>query len=403
MEQGLTQGGGRRARIRITVATGILALIASACGDDGGSTPSPTEPTDPSDPGAAANHVPSDAGFETSLEAIITAAENEPPLHECNSFDDDEWDDFYGPFRERFPDIAEFTTSECGGIPTRERIFAEWSTGRYDVDVVALADDQMLQFLEADMGAQPDWSVFDGTELEFERDDRLHPSGRIYGLGATTRTMIYNPELISYDELPDDLRGCADPQYHGQMMMDIRPAGSFAMFIPLYGEDATREWAQGIVNNEPLWVRGSSPTTTSLLAGERAFVCALQLHAPFRVPGIVFEPGGIFPEGQALHAKPGADNAHSSARFANMIAEYPQAPNTALLWSAWILSGNAQFSNPGHDDPRVEGTWKQQWYENAGLEVLDFPEGRWASPEYVTRETNLIVDVWGDITPDRSE
>lgn len=366
---------------------GTFALL-SAAGVNGSAAQTP-------------NHYPADAGFENDLESIIAAAENEPPLHECNSFSDEEWEVFYGPFRDRFPNIAEIERTECGGIGQRERIFAEWSTGRYDVGLVTLADDQMSQFLDADMGAKPDWSVFDGTELEFDPGQKFDSSGKIYSMGNTSRVIVYNPELISYDELPDSLYECADPKYKGRLMVDIRPATSYAMFPILYGEEKTREWARKIKENEPLWVRSSTPTTTALLAGERAFVCAVQLHAPFRVDGVVWEEGGVFPPGQALHAKAPTDNAHDAGRFSNMIAKYPEAPNTAMLWSAWILSGNTRFLNPGHEDAWDENSWKHQWFKNQGVEVNQYPGGRYDAVKNTELSTQWIVDEWGNLTPDR--
>jgi ABC-type Fe3+ transport system substrate-binding protein len=345
--------------------------------------------------GSAAAHEPQDAGFENSYEAIVAAAANEPALHFCQTFSREEWDGFIAGFEKMFPDIAKIETSECNGTSPRERVIVEWQAGRYDVDLMNIGSDFMERMDEQDIGAVPDWSVFDGTPLQISPID-IAFNGRVVGVGSSTNAIVYNPQFISREDVPKSFKECADPKYKGQFMVDIRPGTRFALMPHFLGDEGTAEWARGIAANEPLWARSSAPMTVALLQGERPFICGVQVHGPLR--GFVkAAPGGKWSDDSPLEFVVPTDHTNSPGYVSPVIAKYPNAPNTALLLVAYAASNPEAIDavNPGYGSPSVKGSWKAQYFENAGIEPNWPPEGAWAVAEYAERAANIILEAWG--------
>lgn len=348
-----------------------------------------------SQPAIAADHSPADAGFESSYDAIVAAAENEPPLHFCQTFSREEWAAFVADFEETFPNIKRIETSECNGTEPRERVIVEWQAERYDVDLMNVGGDMMERIDSEDIGAVPDWSVFDGSPLEFNKED-IAFDGRVVGIGSSTDAIVFNKSLIGREDVPKSFKECADPKYKGQLIVDVRPGGRFALMPHFYGEDGAVEWAKGIAANEPLWARSSAPITVALLQGERAFVCGVQIHGILR--GFVeAAPGGVLAEDAPLDFVVPTDHSNSAGYVSPVIAKYPNAPNTALLLVAYAASNPRAIDavNPGYGSPHVAGSWKSEYFANAGIEPNQPPEGRWAVTEYAQRAAELIVEAWG--------
>jgi ABC-type Fe3+ transport system substrate-binding protein len=343
----------------------------------------------------AADHKPADAGFESGYDAIVAAAEKEPPLHFCQTFSREEWAAFIAGFEEMFPNIKRIETSECNGTEPRERVIIEWQAGRYDVDLMNVGGDMMERVENEDIGAVPDWSVFDGSPLELDKGD-IAFDGRVVGVGSSTDAIVFNKTLISRDDVPKSFKECADPKYKGQFMVDIRPGTRFAQMPLLYGDEGTAEWAKGIAANEPLWARSSAPITVALLQGEALFVCGVQIHGILR--GFVeAAPGGVLEEGAALDFVVPPDHSNSAGYVSPVIAKTPNAPNTALLLVAYAAANPKALDavNPGYGSPGVKGSWKSEYFANAGIKPNWPPEGRWATPEYAERAANIILEAWG--------
>jgi ABC-type Fe3+ transport system substrate-binding protein len=343
----------------------------------------------------ASAHEPGDAGFESSYDAIVAAAENEPPLHFCQTFSREEWAAFIADFEETFPNIKRIETSECNGTEPRERVVVEWQARRYDVDLMNVGGDMMERMENEDIGAVPDWSVFNGSPLEIDKDD-IAFDGRIVGVGSSTDAIVFNKSMISRDEVPKSFKECADPKYKGQFIVDVRPGTRFAQMPQIYGDEGTIEWAKGIAANEPLWARSSAPITVALLQGERAFVCGVQIHGILR--GFVeAAPGGVLVEGAPLDFVVPTDHSNSPGYVSPVIAKYPNAPNTALLLVAYAAANPKAIDavNPGYGSPTVAGSWKSEYFANAGMEPNWPQEGRWSVPEHAERAANLILEAWG--------
>lgn len=95
--------------------------------------------------------------------------------------------------------------------------------------------------------------------------------GRWVGITGRTRVFVYNPELVSPDELPATIWSLTDPSWQGRL--GIAPTnGSFVAFVSAMvltdGEQRTLEWLRGIAANDPVKFEGNSPIVAATDAGD---------------------------------------------------------------------------------------------------------------------------------------
>ncbi len=120
--------------------------------------------------------------------------------------------------------------------------------GRSPADVVYTENTPAIQYL-SDNGllAQVDPSTLAHTPSKFNS-----PSGDWVGVSARVSVLIYNPSLISADELPTSVLQLADSRYKGKLAF----AAGETDFQPIvtsvdrtYGTAATLNWLEGIKAN----------------------------------------------------------------------------------------------------------------------------------------------------------
>jgi iron(III) transport system substrate-binding protein len=95
-------------------------------------------------------------------------------------------------------------------------------------------------------------------------------SGLWTGFVARSTVLVYNPSLISEDELPDSIMDLADPAWAGKIAFS--PTGAdfqaiVAAVLDLEGEDATRQWLAGLKANGTVY-DGNNVVLESVNAGE---------------------------------------------------------------------------------------------------------------------------------------
>ncbi len=91
------------------------------------------------------------------------------------------------------------------------------------------------------------------------------------GTSGRARTVVYDTETLSRDDLPDSILDFTDPAWSGRIGW-APTNGSFqahvtAMRVEL-GDDATRDWLEGIVANEPRVYEGNTPIVEATGRGE---------------------------------------------------------------------------------------------------------------------------------------
>ncbi|MCI0396539.1 MAG: extracellular solute-binding protein, partial [Chloroflexi bacterium] len=81
------------------------------------------------------------------------------------------------------------------------------------------------------------------------------PDGQWVGISGRARVVVYHTELVSQEELPDDMEGFTDPQWQGRIGW-APTNGSFQAMVTtmraVWGEERTRAWLEGIQANEPV-------------------------------------------------------------------------------------------------------------------------------------------------------
>ena len=109
-------------------------------------------------------------------------------------------------------------------------------------------------------------SILDRVPASF-RD----PGGRWVGTTGRARVFVYNTELLTPEDLPDTIHGLTDSRWQGRIGW-APTNGSFQAFVTavrlLEGEDAAREWLQGVLANDPVAYPNNSAIYQAVADGE---------------------------------------------------------------------------------------------------------------------------------------
>ena len=103
--------------------------------------------------------------------------------------------------------------------------------------------------------------------------DRAYRSdaGDWVGISGRARTVAYNTDAVSEDELPESVLDFTDERWKGRIGWAPTNA-SFQAFVTVMrhveGEDATREWLEGIVANDPESYPDNEALRDAIAAGE---------------------------------------------------------------------------------------------------------------------------------------
>jgi iron(III) transport system substrate-binding protein len=174
------------------------------------------------------------------------------------------------------------------------------------------------------------------------------------GISGRARTVVYNTDALSPEDLPDTLEGFTDPVWKGRIGW-APTSGSFQAMVTgmrlIWGEERTRDWLEGIVANEPKVYAKNTPTVAATGSGEVevGFVNHYYLHRFLAEEGDGFAarnyflPGGgpgsaILVTGAAILKT--ADNAIEAERFLD-----------------YLLSAEAQsyFAEETYEYPLIDG------------------------------------------------
>ncbi len=91
------------------------------------------------------------------------------------------------------------------------------------------------------------------------------------GTSGRARTVVFDTTRLSAVDLPSDVTGFIDPAWSGRIA--IAPSnGSFLAFVAamivLEGEDATKDWLEGLARNDPGRYPKNSPIVAAVNGGE---------------------------------------------------------------------------------------------------------------------------------------
>jgi iron(III) transport system substrate-binding protein len=175
-----------------------------------------------------------------------------------------------GPILERFEEVSgiEVEVRYAGTAELAATLMEEGEHTPADVFISqdaaalgALSDLEMLRQLPEDLLGQvvPQHRSLAGTWV---------------GLSGRARSVVFNTELISEEDLPQSLEEIADPRYRGRF--GVAPAnGSFQAHMAAYsvqrGDEALAALLAGMAANEPRRYPKNSAIVEAVIAGEVEF------------------------------------------------------------------------------------------------------------------------------------
>ena len=97
------------------------------------------------------------------------------------------------------------------------------------------------------------------------------PQGKWVGLSGRARTVVYNPERIGKEELPDDVWDFVNPEWKDRIGWAPTNASFQTMVTAmraLWGEERATEWLEGVQANNPTIYPKNTPQVAAVAAGE---------------------------------------------------------------------------------------------------------------------------------------
>lgn len=96
-------------------------------------------------------------------------------------------------------------------------------------------------------------------------------TGRWVGVTGRSRVVVYNSEVLTENDLPDSILDYTDPKWMGRIGW-APTNGSFQAFVTAlrvtHGEEAARDWLEGIQANAPKNFSGNTPILEAVASGE---------------------------------------------------------------------------------------------------------------------------------------
>ena len=126
--------------------------------------------------------------------------------------------------------------------------------------------------------------------------------GMWVGLSGRARTVVYNTESLTEEDLPDDMFGFTDPVWRDRIGW-APTNGSFLSMVTAmrsyWGEEKTRRWLEGVQANDPKIYPKNSPQVEAASLGEIdvGFVNHYYLHRRLAEAGEGFTARNYHPRG----------------------------------------------------------------------------------------------------------
>jgi iron(III) transport system substrate-binding protein len=124
------------------------------------------------------------------------------------------------------------------------------------------------------LGAMQDAGMFATLPAGvLERVDQKFRSvdGSWVGVTGRVRTVVYNTDELSEDEVPDSVFDLTEPEWQGRVGW-APTNGSFQSFVTamreIHGEDTTREWLEGMLANDVKEFESNTPIVDAVGRGE---------------------------------------------------------------------------------------------------------------------------------------
>ena len=201
-------------------------------------------------------------------------------------------------------------------------------------------EEMFVQLPPGILGQVPDWA--------------RSPEGKWVGLSGRARALVYNHEILSEQELPDDIYGLTDPKWKGRLGWAPTNASFQTMVTAMrtaWGEEKTRLWLEGIMANEPRVYPKNTPQVAAAAAGE-IDVGMVNHYYLFR---FLAEEGEDFPA-RNYHPRAGGPGATIMVAGAGIL-QSAENRVSAERFLEFMLSkvGQQYFAGQTYEYPLVEG------------------------------------------------
>ena len=260
----------------------LLVALALACG--GGAAPSPVaqsvpavvNPAAPTSPSASAPAGVSPPAIPTVAPAAVSPLATWVPPTFAPAEDRDRTLTVYSGRSQTLVHPLLVGFGEQTGIDIRVKYSGSASTAatlleegnNTPADVVFMQDPGSLGILaDSGMLSQIPQATLDKVDPRFRS-----PAGLWIGTSGRARTIIYNTETIDpATDLPPSILDFTAPEWRGRVGWAPRN-GSFQAFVTALrltiGEDAAREWIEGMRDNDAMAYPNNTTTVTAAAAGE---------------------------------------------------------------------------------------------------------------------------------------
>ena len=115
------------------------------------------------------------------------------------------------------------------------------------------------------------FSALPGDVTSLVPDWAQSPGGLWVGISGRARTLVYNIERLSEEDLPASTFDLTDPKWKGRLGW-APTNGSFQAMVTamrvIWGEEKTKQWLEGIKANEPGIYPKNTPQVAAAAAGE---------------------------------------------------------------------------------------------------------------------------------------
>ena len=174
------------------------------------------------------------------------------------------------------------------------------------------------------------------------------------GLSGRARTVVYNPERVSEDELPDDIWGFVNPEWKDRIGWAPTNASFQTMVTAmraLWGEEKTTQWLEDVQANSPIIYPKNTPQVAAVAAGE-IDVGMVNHYYLFR---FLAEEGEDFPA-RNYHPRSGGPGATVMVAGAGIL-DSSDNRDAAEKFLEFMLSrvGQQYFAGQTFEYPLVEG------------------------------------------------
>lgn len=235
---------------RSLVILSVLGAVLASCGDTGESGTTTT-----SSPGSTSS---STAGESTTTSApvedlIVYSGRNE---------------NFVSPVVDSFTDATGIEVSVRYGDGTSDLAATLLNEGdTTDADIFWAQDPAWIGVI-GDEGLLADLPP---DILGLIPDAYQDADGRWVGVTARSRVLVYNPDLVSEEELPESVAELVGPEWNGRL--GIAPGNaSFIAFVSamelVEGPETTLAWLEGIASNAVQTYDGNGAIVDAVISGD---------------------------------------------------------------------------------------------------------------------------------------